>query len=252
VTSAVLSTALGCGRIAFEPGEPALACTEVGHDEDGDGIDDACDVCPQLSDAEQSDADGDRVGDVCDPHPDEARDQLVLFDPFLEARPEWTYRGISFELRDDSLFADSRDGQFRADLTGGGAPAKDSYSVAMRIGAGGIGQRQIAIYALELDTRLYFCDLDQNQNGGFWALVFTLDGTSFGGIDQTDAALPLENGSLLMRMKHEPGFVECETDWPATKPVVMGAPAGVSPVVAAISVIGLEIELKSFVHIRSN
>lgn len=29
------------------------------HDEDGDAIDDACDVCPQLADPAQADSDGD-------------------------------------------------------------------------------------------------------------------------------------------------------------------------------------------------
>src|SRR5438552_14556742 len=36
-----------------------------GHDEDDDGIGDACDDCPSVADATQDDSDGDGVGDAC-------------------------------------------------------------------------------------------------------------------------------------------------------------------------------------------
>jgi len=41
-------------------------------DGDGDGFGDACDVCPAAADPAQSDADGDGVGDTCDACPDVA------------------------------------------------------------------------------------------------------------------------------------------------------------------------------------
>src|SRR5690348_6260060 len=45
-------------------------CTPIGHDEDGDGIDDACDRCPYIASLTgDPDSDGDGVGDDCDPHP---------------------------------------------------------------------------------------------------------------------------------------------------------------------------------------
>ncbi len=76
----------GCGRIDFgavggggtgDGGGPL--CTG-GHDEDGDGIPDACDVCPTVVDLDQADRDGDGVGDACDPRPDTPGDYLAVFE----------------------------------------------------------------------------------------------------------------------------------------------------------------------------
>lgn len=68
----------GCGRVAFDPtsdarsdapGEDAFVCVApAGHDEDADGLDDACDPCPEVA-GSQPDADGDGIGDACNWEP---------------------------------------------------------------------------------------------------------------------------------------------------------------------------------------
>jgi hypothetical protein len=72
-----------CGRVGFAPrpdGLGATPCaTPANHDEDGDGVDDACDVCPHVPDPLQLDSDGDGVGDACDPEPNNPRQHFVLF-----------------------------------------------------------------------------------------------------------------------------------------------------------------------------
>ncbi|HSD86423.1 MAG TPA: hypothetical protein VLB44_02875, partial [Kofleriaceae bacterium] len=54
--------------------------TCTGHDEDGDGFPDACDVCPTVPDGTQLDDDGDGVGDACDPRPAVAGDYILRFE----------------------------------------------------------------------------------------------------------------------------------------------------------------------------
>jgi hypothetical protein len=60
-------------------GDAVDAVVATGHDEDGDGIDDAFDNCPADSNPGQEDADGDQVGDLCDPHPGLAIDRIRYF-----------------------------------------------------------------------------------------------------------------------------------------------------------------------------
>jgi hypothetical protein len=111
----VLATA-ACGRIGFPAlgdgavGDgPVARCTRPSHhDEDGDGIDDACDVCPHVPDPLQLDSDGDGVGDACDPEPTIPRQRLVLFatmqpgdQPFATAQSGSTWTQLADSVAND-------------------------------------------------------------------------------------------------------------------------------------------------------
>lgn len=59
---------------------PDAECVPVGHDEDGDAIDDACDPCPFDVD-NSGDADGDGIALACDPDPGKPN-QRIFFSGF--------------------------------------------------------------------------------------------------------------------------------------------------------------------------
>lgn len=84
------------------------------HDEDGDNTGDVCDPCPQVADA-VADGDGDKIGDACDPHPATAGDVLVRFEPFTgNALPSgWTIAAGNagdFVVAGDALSIDATAG----------------------------------------------------------------------------------------------------------------------------------------------
>ena len=89
---------------ADDVGADTPVCASAVHDEDNDGIDDACDPCPHLF-GSAGDADRDGVGDACDPQPDLARQRIAFFDSFTAARGEWVLSNLT--LAQDMLHATS-------------------------------------------------------------------------------------------------------------------------------------------------
>lgn len=92
-----LVIAAACGRVDFgvAPTASDAAKSCMGHDEDGDGVPDACDVCPTDPDPDQADRDGDGVGDACDVHPDTPGDMLAVFEPHVDAASSHYYQYVA-------------------------------------------------------------------------------------------------------------------------------------------------------------
>ena len=82
------------------------------HDEDGDGIVDACDNCPSVANADQADVgesyagdSPDGVGDACDPRPADGGDSIALFDPFTSRQigSDWQVYGGTWQAGSDTI-----------------------------------------------------------------------------------------------------------------------------------------------------
>jgi cysteine-rich repeat protein len=88
------------------------ACNGVGHDEDSDGVDDACDNCPTIPNPDQANAleieagnTIDAVGDACDPRPSDAGDSIAFFDGFTgnTLSNQWSANSGVWTVSNDEL-----------------------------------------------------------------------------------------------------------------------------------------------------
>ena len=228
----------GCGRIAFGDrvldgdSDVILSCPRAtGHDEDGDGIDDGCDVCPHLADT-QLDSDGDQVGDACDPNPSTPSERIAFFDPFTSQRPEWTSIGsISPIYTGDAISQDLSNGRMALGKT---SPTQVGvYEVRARIGvASTTFPRQVAIVMHE-GNRLMYCE---HYDSGPSNLVVTYspDNVNFMPL-AASTAVPLAMGELTLTMRHSLPDVSCTTTWSVEVPTVMATVPGGSFVAANVS-----------------
>jgi hypothetical protein len=73
------------------------------HDEDDDGIGDACDPCPGIQEF-GDDADGDGLGDICDPiRSTTGKNSRIAFDGFETLLPDWQATGIAWGSTADAV-----------------------------------------------------------------------------------------------------------------------------------------------------
>ena len=225
----VLAVVGGCGRLAFDPSgttdarTDAVACAApVGHDEDGDGVDDACDVCPQLAD-DQRDGDGDRVGDACDLQP--TQEQRLVCDPFTARRDDWSYQHeVVFNVDSITLPASGT----TTVIWPPGNPGRAVLEIGGQIvalPAGGI--RQVAVHIGQVGTSSnYYCEV--YESGGSFALNLThADGGVYTTLGGTEIGGAIAVGDTLrLVFEHTPPSLRCVGWWNGVRYEAAGTDPG--------------------------
>jgi hypothetical protein len=247
----------GCGRIGFGLTDVPIgledqveACQAVGHDEDGDGVDDACDNCPHLDNPFQENGDGDGVGDACDPAPSSARERILFFDPFTGPRPDWTFTGTAPIYMGDALFYPDTTPQVLGTASLAIAPGIDVVAQRTTISLAEAGVHQITIEA-PAQTQRYYCELYEGAPGK-WAITYTLDGTNFPQASESPLATPLGVGELDMSLQIDGNGVTCSTSWPVVQTVLNSPiPITETPDAYEFTVIGLQLALSYVIIIRT-
>jgi hypothetical protein len=248
----VLTCTLACGRIGFDPYIP---CVPVGHDEDGDGIDDACDVCPHIFNPDQADRDGDRVGDVCDPHVDQPVDHIALFDPFTSMLPIWTFIGTS-TYTGDAISVQALTGYW-AGHPALAPPTNDAYAIGGRVTQ--LGPSSMHELAVEISPSLssaaeYYCDLYEVSGSDTVGLTFTYNNVSFSNVGTAPVPVPtLAGAAVTMEFQQEQGVLGCTGSVSGTSGSASGPiPTGIVGGVVFPQVVDANVELDYFVQIHSD
>lgn len=245
----------GCGRVGFGEGSGdavAKICPNpVGHDEDHDGIDDACDGCPHIADGAQVDTDGDGVDDVCDPNPASPRETIAFFDPFLVQRPEWFFAGAPATFAGDSFTVDARNGGFGAILQE--VPIADTYTLGGRIEAVTNGQRQMTIAVGDSASAHYYCELEGTMLYGKLAETHTTDGSVYSVDTLTMTRTPIQDTDIDLTMFHATPNIGCATAFPAdVQRIDTAIPIAITADHVAFTAFGAVVRFDYFIHIRTN
>ena len=240
-----------CGRFGFEPVDDARN-TCGGHDEDGDGIGDTCDVCPHIADPDQADSDGDGVGDACDPHPAEPRDRIAFFDPFVAPDPNWTTFGEPFSYANDALIFDAT-GAGYSTLLRPTAIANDTFQFGAHFDGASSGDRQVTLIGQSAGNPYYYCELyDSGQPITKFAITYTLDNNGFMSPAMTTAKAPLGNGDFVLVFHNDRTTgLTCHTTWPNATDITAILPA-ITPDSVAMGFQHVKGRVDYFIQIHSD
>lgn len=247
----LLILACACGRIAFDAQLDALVCTLTsGHDEDGDGVDDLCDVCPHLADADQRDGDGDRVGDVCDPEPALARQTIQLFDSFVTRDPAWAQLGPSTFMADELVMnVTGASASVRRPL----AHAHDTFVVGAVAGSAAPGQHLFAIMLRQsTDAALYYCEIFDDDTMALVKYTYML-GMGMPFMTAGFAPMPdrLAGGTGRLTYEIDATNVYCTASWQGTETPMSGARPPLMGDELAIYAENINIRFLYLIQIRS-
>lgn len=243
----------GCGRFDFDARVDAAAdastcISPIGHDEDGDGLDDNCDPCPNLA-GDATDTDQDGVGDACDPSASPL-DRIAMFDPFVATRTDlWRFPGTS-SVSGDALVMPGITPS--STLYFVDPPGNDVYSFELDITAiGGGNQRQYSFGVRDVPTtHWYYCEFTDLPAQVLKAGYTPDAGQNYFAIQVTNVDAPLVPGHARFEVDHSSTNLTCRLTWNGAAYTAGGAiPAAVAGEESYLSANNVDLNVQSVVRV---
>jgi hypothetical protein len=253
----LVASLVGCGRFGFDFEHLDSGQLDSGlstqHDEDGDGIADAYDVCPHVADPTQVDSDGDGVGDACDPHPAMPIDHIVRFEPFTSVPVDLTYftQGTPTYVSDgESLIIDATTANSRWGASYDLTPVTERFVVGGSLGVPDQPTSEFAVTLGPFGSPRYYCDVYDYGTPGF-VFGYTTDSANYTMTGPTLVGPVM--GDFEMTYDHDPPNVSCTLDaGTGGYTVPSTVPAGISPMSVQLFTQGELVTLHWFVQIHSD
>lgn len=250
---ALALASISCGRLGFDPAEQStdsgfVCAVPANHDEDTDGVDDACDNCPHVAnDGQNSDNDG--VGDACDPSPTTAED-IAYFDPFTAMRPEWSFVGSVSWDGERVVISSPTLSVLEMPWT----HTREQYSVGGRVLTGQQHPRQITLAMDASQQGSYYCELYDTQTpmDAFQvAATATPDGVMYNVLDVETVIGTLDKHTFAIDLwRDEPSFA-CTIPWDGSHELRGAIPTEVAATQVEVVFQGVLAELDFLIIIRS-
>jgi hypothetical protein len=255
----VLLAVTGCGRIGFglaaggDGPRPCLA--PIGHDEDADGIDDACDVCPWVADPAQLDSDGDGVGDACDPNPATPTETIARFDSMVAMPTDVTVGcpgATTCTFDGESLQVGALASEFAMYFPI--VPARDRFVVGLVINARGTQSfHNVALLmsqGIGATRPRYYCELIERPASYKLAFTYTLDGSTFT-TPQAATVASAPTVPITHTTDHAPPAMHCELGYQSGYTQDGAIPAGIVPDNVELYTYDEQLTIQYFAQIRT-
>ncbi|MEW5849905.1 MAG: thrombospondin type 3 repeat-containing protein [Myxococcota bacterium] len=188
------------------------------HDEDADGVGDACDNCPVDANPDQAnvndggEAAGDGIGDACDPWPFSGGDSIAFFDPFEGGSllGGWASVGGSWSVSGDSLYQGSNTVGVRLTRTD---LSIENVVVETRVVFDGIGSYPAnsgVIARLDNNAWGWLCAVRRTNDSSGDLTIYDLYNTSGPVAVAGISSPPGQGSSHVVRMTAEDNNITCE------------------------------------------
>ena len=242
---------LGDARTSDSTTDSGFVCVPVGHDEDADGIDDACDVCPHIADPAQADGDGDRVGDACDPEPAIARQQIVMFDPFTTLDASWTNTGGTQGT--DEIVLDARGGMAKL-IHRALVPSHDVLMVGLTTGSADAGTHHVSIVTYpSAGNADAYCEMYDTGASTLTQFTWTFDNATYMHAGSQTWTNRLANGTGTFAYEVTSTTVACTSVWGGmTKTTGNAARPAIADENFSIYAENVLTSVRYFIQIRTN